>query len=122
MRTARIVCLLAIAVSARAGVTTTLDDYFTRAAAHGFSGSVVVARGNEILLRKGYGLAARRARVPAGPQTAYNIGSRGERVMGAAILELEAAGRLRTADRRRRFSGLLRTDKWHITLRRRLSN
>ena len=122
MRTARIVCLLAIAVSARAGVTTTLDDYFTRAAAHGFSGSVLVARGNEILLRKGYGLADRRARVPAAPQTAYNIASLDKQFIAAAILKLEESGKLRTDDRLTRFFDFVPTDKREITLHQLLSH
>src|ERR1043165_8920714 len=99
MRTTRILCLLALALSARAGVTATLDDYFTRAAAHGFSGSVLVARGNDVILRKGYGLADRLARVPATPETAYNIASLDKQFIAAAILKLEESGKLRTDDR-----------------------
>ncbi|HEX3583010.1 MAG TPA: serine hydrolase domain-containing protein [Thermoanaerobaculia bacterium] len=122
MRTARIVCILAIAAAARGDVTSTLDDYFTRAAAHGFSGSVLVARGNEIVLRKGYGLADRAAHVVATPETAYNIASLDKQFIAAAILKLEEAGKLHTDDRLTRFFDFVPADKKEITLHQLLSH
>lgn len=84
-------------------LTSTLDDYFSRASAHGFSGSVIVTRGDEVLLRKAYGLADRRAKVPATPQTAYSIASLDKQFIAAAILRLEELGKLKTSDPVRRF-------------------
>ena len=122
MRTARIACILAIAFAARADVTATLDDYFTRATAHGFSGSVLVARGNDVLLRKGYGLADRPGRVAATPETAYNIASLDKQFIAAAILKLEESGKLRTDDRLARFFDFVPDDKKAITLHQLLSH
>jgi CubicO group peptidase (beta-lactamase class C family) len=122
MRTARLLCIAFIALAARADVSATLDDYFTRAAAHGFSGSVLVARGNEIVLRKGYGLADRRAHVAATPETAYNIASLDKQFIAAAILKLEESGKLTTGDKLARFFGFVPDDKKDITLHQLLSH
>jgi CubicO group peptidase (beta-lactamase class C family) len=122
MRTAPLLCIVFITLAARADVSATLDDYFTRAAAHGFSGSVFVARGNEILLRKGYGLADRRAHVAATPETAYNIASLDKQFIAAAILKLEESGKLRTDDKLTRFFDFVPDDKKNITLHQLLSH
>src|ERR1051326_8275197 len=116
MKTARLLCILFIALGARADVTAALDDYFARAAAHGFSGSVLVARGNEVVFRKGYGLADRRAHVAATPETAYNIASLDKQFIAAAILELEESGKLATTDKLTRFFDSVPDDKKEITL------
>ncbi|MBV8519095.1 MAG: beta-lactamase family protein [Acidobacteria bacterium] len=122
MSTARTLAILFIAFTVRADVTATLDDYFTRAAAHGFSGSVLVARGDEILLRKGYGLADRRARIAATPRTAYNIASLDKQFIAAAILKLEESGKLATTDTLARFFDFAPDDKKNITLHQLLSH
>ncbi len=122
MRTARLFCIFTIALAARGDVSATLDDYFARAAAHGFSGSVLVARGNEVVLRKGYGLADRRAHVAATPETAYNIASLDKQFIAAAILKLEESGKVRTDDRLTRFFGFVPDDKKEITLLQLLSH
>jgi len=40
-----------------------------------YSGTVLVAKGGEVLLAKGYGLADREHGVPCGPETKYRLGS-----------------------------------------------
>lgn len=80
-----------------------LDDLFSRLADHGFSGSVLVARHGEILLRKGYGLADRKAGTPVTPETAFDVGSITKQFTAAAILRLEMEGKLGTEDRLDRF-------------------
>jgi CubicO group peptidase (beta-lactamase class C family) len=122
MRLTPFLCALLVAVSVRADVAASLDDYFQRAAAHGFSGSVLVARGNEILLRKGYGLADRRAGVPATPETAYNIASLDKQFIAAAILRLEELGKLHTSDPLTRFFDFVPAEKKAITLHQLLSH
>lgn len=76
-----------------------LDDLFSRLADHGFSGSVLVVRHGEILLRKGYGLADRKAGTPVTPETAFDVGSITKQFTAAAILRLEMDGKLSTGDR-----------------------
>jgi CubicO group peptidase (beta-lactamase class C family) len=122
MRLARLIALLFITAVLHADVTSTLDDYFSRAAAHGFSGSVLVSRGNAVVFRKAYGLADRRGRVAATPETAYNIASLDKQFIAAAILRLEELGKLRTGDPLTRFFDFIPDEKKSITLHQLLSH
>ncbi len=81
----------------------TLDDVFTRLAAHGFSGSVLITRHGETLLRKGYGLADRTTGSPVTADTVFSTGSITKQFTAAAILRLEMDGKLATGDRLGRF-------------------
>ncbi len=49
----------------------TLAEYFRRAEMYGFSGSVLVARGDDVLLEKAYGYADHRRGLRANSETAY---------------------------------------------------
>lgn len=100
----------------------TLDDYFTRAAAYGFSGTVIVERRGEVILRKGYGQADRRAHVAAVPETAFNIASLDKQFISAAILRLEEMGKLKTTDTLGRFFDFVLDDKKGITLHQVMSH
>lgn len=111
---------LPAAASAEAGET--LDAYFTRLADHGFSGAVLVARGDQLLLRKGYGFADRRSLVPNGPGTAFNIASLDKQFLAAGILRLEEMGKLRTGDPIVRFFDDVPAGKRGITLHQVLSH
>jgi len=61
----------------------------------GFSGAVVVARGERILLSRGYGLADRSTGRRITPETLFDIGSLSKQFTAAAILALAEDGRLR---------------------------
>ena len=63
-----------------------------------FSGSVLVAHGDTILLRKGYGLANRELGVPNSPATEFRIGSLSKQFTAMAILMLEQRGKLHVQD------------------------
>ena len=65
---------------------------------HGFSGSVLVARGDKVLLSKGYGLADAAGGTANGPTTRFRIGSITKQFTGAAILLLQQQGRLTVKD------------------------
>ena len=65
---------------------------------HGFSGSVLVARGDKVLLSKGYGLADADGGTANGPTTRFRIGSITKQFTGAAILLLQQQGRLTVRD------------------------
>lgn len=71
-----------------------LDRLCTRAAATGFSGTVLVRRGERTLLMKGYGLADREAGVANGPETLYEVASLSKQFTAAAVLSLEQDGGL----------------------------
>ncbi len=59
-----------------------------------FSGAVLVARGADVLLRKGYGLADREAGIANTDRTPFNICSMGKTFTAAAIMLLVEAGEL----------------------------
>lgn len=76
-----------------------LDALFSDLAANDrFSGAVLVVRGDEVLLRKGYGYADREARIPNTPDTVFRIGNLTQPLTAAAILLLEAQGKLSVQD------------------------
>ena len=63
-----------------------------------FSGSVLVAKDGEILVRAGYGLASRELDVPNTAATRYRIGSLTKTVSALGILQLCDKGALSLAD------------------------
>jgi CubicO group peptidase (beta-lactamase class C family) len=100
----------------------TLDDYFTRASAFGFSGAVLLAENGEVVLQQGYGLADRGARVQLTDRSPLHIGSLGKQFTAAAILRLEVDGRLSVEDRLDRFFPDVPEDKREVTLHQLLSH
>ncbi len=64
-----------------------------------FTGSVLVARGDEILLSKGYGEANREWAIPNGSETKFRIASVSKQFTAAAILLLAERGKLSIDDR-----------------------
>lgn len=79
--------------------TTAVQAYMDSLAAAGkFTGSVLVARGDDILLSKGYGWADIEKKVANTPQTKFRIGSNTKQFTAMAILLLEQQGKLNTAD------------------------
>ena len=63
-----------------------------------FSGSVLVAQGDVILLNKGYGLASHEFDVPNSAQTRFKICSITKMVTAAVILQLQEKGLLKVTD------------------------
>lgn len=63
-----------------------------------FSGTVLVARGDEVLLEKAMGLASRRFAVPNKMDTLFNLGSINKIFTKIAIAQLAAAGSLSFED------------------------
>ena len=63
-----------------------------------FMGAVLVARGSDILLDKGYGFANLEWNVPASPKTKFRLGSITKQFTAAAILLLEERGKLNVND------------------------
>ena len=92
---------LAQALGPAAGpdVAARMDAYL--AAAHRiqrFSGSVLVARGGTIVLRKSYGQANYELNVPNTPKTKFRLGSVTKQFTSLAIFELEKSGKLKVTD------------------------
>jgi CubicO group peptidase (beta-lactamase class C family) len=93
-----------------------LDRQLTRFAAYGFSGSVLVARDGQVVLLKGYGLADVERRIPNTPATRFEMNSMTKMFTGVAVLQLEAAGRLRVSDSLERYFGPFPADKRAATV------
>jgi CubicO group peptidase (beta-lactamase class C family) len=93
-----------------------LDTYLRRVTPFGFSGALLVARDDEILVNEGYGLADRARKVPNTSATVFNLGSITKQFTAAAVLKLEMAGRLRTGDRLGDHLAGVPPDKEQITL------
>jgi CubicO group peptidase (beta-lactamase class C family) len=82
-----------------AAVTQKLDEYMTAITeADRFGGTVIVTRGDTVLLSKGYGMANYEFSVPNAPNTVYPIGSNTKQLTAAAIMKLQEQGRLNVTD------------------------
>jgi CubicO group peptidase (beta-lactamase class C family) len=68
-----------------------------------FMGSVLVARGDQVLLSKGYGSANLEWNIPNSPATRFRLGSVTKQFTAAAILLLEERGKLKTDDPVKKF-------------------
>ena len=68
-----------------------------------FSGTVLLARGSDLLFAEAYGPADRESRVPASLETRFNIASLGKMFTAVAIAQLADEGRLSLDDRVGRF-------------------
>ena len=63
-----------------------------------FMGAVLVARGTDVLLSRGYGSANLEWNAPNAPSTKFRLGSITKQFTAASILLLEERGKLNTAD------------------------
>ena len=78
---------------------TDVDNYLSQLASMGaITGSVLLARGNTVLLSKGYGLADEENNIPNTPQTRFRIGSNTKQFTAMAILILQERGKLHVQD------------------------
>lgn len=93
-----------------------IDDLLKRYAMYGFSGTVLLAKDGKIILNRGYGLANRESNVPNRVDTVFAIGSLTKQFTAAAILQLEAKGKLNTKDTVSKYLGEFPQDKAGITI------
>src|SRR5581483_949465 len=78
--------------------TTRMDQVIQSYVANHFMGSVLVARGDKVLLSKGYGFANLEWDTPNTPDTKFRIGSLTKQFTAALILKLEEQGKLSVND------------------------
>jgi CubicO group peptidase (beta-lactamase class C family) len=104
------------------GLGEELDAHARALAALGFNGSVLIAKGGQSILCKGYGLAQRQTQLANTPDTLFDIGSLTKQFTAAAILKLEEQGKLATSDRLSKYVGKVPKDKAPITLRQLLTH
>lgn len=72
-----------------------IQSFVSRPAIHG---SVLVARGNDIVFDKGYGFANLEWNIPDSPLTKFRLGSITKQFTAASILLLEERGKLSVND------------------------
>ena len=106
--------LTAAAPASELGVK--LDAHMSRLEAYGFSGSLLVAKGGEMILNKGYGFADALGKVPFTSDTAFDVGSITKQFTAAAILKLEMQGKLSVSDPISKWFEGVPEDKKGITL------
>jgi CubicO group peptidase (beta-lactamase class C family) len=99
-----------------ADVVAALQSYLTEREKEGFSGAVVVGRGDRILLQRGYGFLDAGRTIPVTADSVFTTGSITKQFTAAAILKLEMQQRLSTADPLSRHLPGVPPDKQSITL------
>jgi CubicO group peptidase (beta-lactamase class C family) len=75
-----------------------LDSLLTSYEAHGFAGTVLIVRRNEIVLLEGYGFAEIPRRMRNGPGTRFEMNSLTKMFTGVSILQLASEGKIRLSD------------------------
>lgn len=80
-----------------------IDRYLTCLSEFGISGALYVAKDGEVLVGKGYGLADRTSGARVSAASPFLLGSLSKQFTAAAILALEADGKLVVADSLGRF-------------------
>lgn len=93
-----------------------LDTYLTRITPFGFSGALLVAKDDRIILNKGYGMGIRSENVPNSSETVFSTGSITKQFTAAGIMKLEMMGKLRTEDPITKYFEDVLEDKKEITL------
>jgi CubicO group peptidase (beta-lactamase class C family) len=96
--------ILALAVSSTSAqprdLKTRMDTYLSKLERAGkFSGAVLVAKGHNVILRAGYGLANRETRVPFTPETPHHVASISKMMTAFTVLKLRDQKRLQLEDR-----------------------
>lgn len=99
-----------------------IDRYLSGIEALGFSGAIIVSEGDEVVLRKGYGLADRETRRPYTPKTIQTHGSITKQMTAAAILLLESRGEVSVNDSITKYFDQVSEDKQDITIHQLLTH
>ncbi len=99
-----------------------LNEYMTSLAQFGFSGALLVAKNDEIILNQGYGWADKENAIPNMAETVFSTGSITKQFTAAAILKLKMQGQLNTGDAIDKFIAKVPADKKAITLHQLLTH
>ncbi len=100
-----------------------LNNYLNEITANkSFSGTVLIAKGNKILLNQGYGFADLKKTVQVKSDTKFYIASITKQFTATAILKLEEQGKLKTTDLIGKFFKDFPPDKAQITIHQLLAH
>jgi CubicO group peptidase (beta-lactamase class C family) len=120
--TSFIIFISAIAVFSQKSSFRNASEYLRRAEAHGFSGQVLIAENGKIMFNRAFGQANREQKIPNSPKTVFNVASFTKQFTAAAILRLEADGKLKTSDAVGQYLENVPADKADITIHRLLTH
>ena len=93
-----------------------LNEYLSACQSNGFSGAVLVAKGESIILNKGYGLANKERSIANTPKTVFDICSVTKQFTGTAILKLAEEDKLKLTDSISTYFKDMPLDKQNITI------
>lgn len=85
----------------QSGIEAKLDEFmsaFNKYSSYKYSGVILVAKGDEILLNKGYGMADYQKKLPNTPESVFAIGSITKSFTAACIMQLQEKGMLNVND------------------------
>jgi CubicO group peptidase (beta-lactamase class C family) len=99
-----------------------LEKKLQEFAAKGWSGSVLVASKDEILIESGYGFADREVQKLQTAQTVFSIGSITKQFTAAGIMKLESMGLLTVEDSLSKYFDNVPSDKSSITIHQLLTH
>lgn len=99
-----------------------IDAYVAGFTPDRFGGTVLVAKGGEVVLNKGYGMADRSGNIPNSSESVIIIGSITKQFTAAGILKLEMQGKLSTEDSLQEYFPDLPEEKRDITLHQLLTH
>ncbi len=105
-----------VTISSRDDLISALQERLRREAERGFSGAILVARGDDTLVAEGYGKANREKGIPNTPETLFDVGSLAKLLTRVAIFKLEEMGRLGISDPISKFFPQAPRDKRQITI------
>jgi CubicO group peptidase (beta-lactamase class C family) len=106
----------------RGALAEKIDRYLSRCVPFGFSGSALVAAGDEVILSKGYGIADSQTGAACTPSTVFDLGSLTKQFTATAVLVLEQRGVLEVTDKLDRFLSDVPSDKAAIQVHQLLTH
>lgn len=99
-----------------------VDEYLRRCSAFGFSGSVLVAVDERVVLTEGYGIADRKTGALCTSETIFDLGSLSKQFTATAVLALVQQKKLKLADTLPDFFEDVPADKRAITVHQLLAH
>jgi CubicO group peptidase (beta-lactamase class C family) len=103
-------------VAAQETPASRITAYLSRLESYGYSGVVMVARGDSVIVHRAYGLADQKRKIPMRTDHLFDMGSVTKQFTAAAIVALEEDGKLRVTDSIGKYFANLPADKRGITM------
>ncbi|MDY6994370.1 MAG: serine hydrolase, partial [Pseudomonadota bacterium] len=98
------------------------NTFASRMVPLGFSGALLIADGDEIILNKGYGYADRKNKIPNTKNSVFSLGSIVKPFTAVSIMRLVQEGKIDLVDTLPKFFDGVPTEKQDITIKQMLSH